>query len=209
MSDNEPKDLIVLVADGHIGMTIGTLLKERCRELGISEISYDIIEHPEKDPGCRVNCVEYLRLYSGYRHACVVFDRDGSGETDRSKAEDEIEGMLSRNGWNGRCVAIAIEPELESWIWTSSIHTARALGWNTSEELLKWLREKSLLECGQCKPKDPVKAMKAALSERNRKRSANVFRQIAKKSNLEKCQDGTFQKFQDTLRKWFPSQPLP
>lgn len=207
MSGNEGKDLIVLVADSHIGMTIETLLSERYRALGISKISFDILLHPDSDSGCRVNYVEYLRLYSRYRHACVIFDREGSGATDRFSLEEEIERGLSQNGWNGHCMAMAIEPELESWIWTSSIHTARALGWNTCEELLGWQREKSLLECGQYKPNDPDDAMEAAMNEKNRHKSAGVFRQIAKSSTFRNCEDDAFLKFGSALRKWFPPQP--
>lgn len=99
MTTIERKDLIVLVADSHIKSTVDALLEERYENLGISKITFETILHRQKDSGCRTRYLEMLRLYSEYRHACVIFDRHGSEAADRWKTEKEIERTLSRGNY--------------------------------------------------------------------------------------------------------------
>lgn len=120
--------------------------------------------------------------------------------------EREIGDNLCRNGWDGRCAAIAIEPELENWIWTPSPHTAKALGWDSYDELCGWLKERSLMEDGRGKPGCPKKAMRRALREKNIGYSASNFKLIAERAQLRYCEDGASRKFKDTLCNWFPSR---
>ena len=100
-----------------------------------------------------------------YRHAMVVFDRDGCGSANsREIIQKEVETQLNTNGWRGRAKAIVIEPELEAWIWSDAPQALRAMNWSKSyTELQEFLRGRNLWPKRSPKPPDPKAAMKATL----------------------------------------------
>ena len=111
-----PKDLFVLAADADAHRVLEAILKTPAR-LGIRPVTFEIERHPEHDPGCRRKSTEYLRPFlRRFRHALVVFDRDGCGSTQtRRELQNEITADLAVNGWQDRARAIVIDPELEIW----------------------------------------------------------------------------------------------
>jgi hypothetical protein len=74
------KDLVVLVADKNIEFAVEGLLS-RIESLEISPtITYEIIVHPKRDPGCYRNSYDLMRIKSGqFNNAIVLFDKDGCG----------------------------------------------------------------------------------------------------------------------------------
>ena len=56
----EHKDLIVLAADLDIENTISGLLS-RPSKLKAKKPSFDILRHPNRDPGCRTSAADLLR----------------------------------------------------------------------------------------------------------------------------------------------------
>ena len=54
------------------------------------------------------------------------------------------------------------------------------------------------------KPLRPKECMLDAMAEARITRSAAVFRQIATKVGLERCQDAGFARLKQILRAWFP-----
>ncbi len=207
MRNAEKKDLIVLVADGAMEQAMRGILS-RYRALGASRFSFDIIGHPEKDPGCRRKADALLRSFSSlYAHALVMFDREGCGKEDepRESLEIAVQHRLSRAGWGDRAQVIVLDPELEIWVWSDSPHVEAALGWADQElRLRKWMRQKGFLRREETKPHRPKEAYEEAIRTVGKSKSRRVFRQLAERVSLKRCQDPAFLKLRDVLRRWFP-----
>ena len=176
----QPKDLLLLVADADIEQTMRGLLENPMR-LGIRSVSHEIKRHPERDAGCARHSVEYLRLFHRQFHpALVMFDHEGSGRESESREELEasMEAEFARNGWKERSVrVIALEPEIEAWVWSPSPHVADVLGWSDWEDLRQWLVEQDL--------------------------SASLFKKLAHRVSHRSCRDAAFAKLRSVLRGWF------
>lgn len=203
-------DLIVLVADKDTKESIQCLLEKRTASLGIREIKYEIVVHPERDPGCLTNADAILRPYlRRYLYALVVFDREGCGrdQEPRDSLERVVEDDLSKNGWN-HSAAVAIDPELENWVWNPSPHVAYELGWEDDElTLVEWLVLNGwIATTDQSKPERPKEAMESVLKKAKKPRSSAIYRSIAGKVSFVQCVDPAFQKFLATIRNWFPAR---
>jgi hypothetical protein len=204
------KELIVLVADLDAENSLRGILG-RCKALNIRplvpEVDYDILRHPQRDSGCRSNAEYFLESYVNTHHrALVVFDRDGCGWEDRdaSEIEDSIEERLAKAGWDQRCAAIVIVPELEAWVWSHSPHVDEELGWQGhTPNLRDWLTQNKLLPAGHLKPADPKKAMQEAMRAARKAHSARVFSRLAETVSLKGCQDRAFNKLRRVLEQWF------
>ena len=205
-SDTEIKDLFVLVADLELANALTGLLS-RAASLQIRHLSFDIERHPNRDSGCRIEAVEYLRpFHRRYRCALIVFDRHGCGSIlPREDIQQEIEEQLARNGWDGRAKVIVIDPELEVWVWSDSPAVSGVLGWGVQfRELRRWLNSQGLWPAGRSKPSDPKKAMREAMRHRRSQRSPRKFRELASAVDFGVCQDPAFDEMRRTLRAWFP-----
>jgi hypothetical protein len=201
-------DLIVLVPDIDIEYTIGGLLKKPER-LGIRPIKSEILRHRYHDSGCYKRGDDFLAPFRDqYVHALIVFDHDGCGAEDlpREEVEADLEERLYRRGWTRDAVAvIAIDPEVEQWVWGGSPHVEKILGWSgRSPALREWIRENFDCVLGETKPKDPKEAMRQALRIANKRQSASQFEELASKVSLKKCTDPAFLKLKQTLHNWFP-----
>ena len=209
MSNSAKEDLIVLVADMDIENTFMGLLP-RHHALGCRSFSHKIVRHPGRDSGTRKECVEFLRPFaSTHEHAIVVFDHEGSGRenTPAALVEDEIQKLLSRNGWNDRSCVLVLEPEIESWVWSDSPHVLRGLGWNRSFKALKDFVESKNSEWWDTdapKPKRPKEVMETVLRKQCRPRSASIFKKLATTVGVKGCSDRTFAKLKAALANWFP-----
>ena len=209
---SDQKDLIVLVADRHMEQTFEGLL-ERDQALDIRPIEFDIQVHPQRDPGCTSNSSQFLRpFFRSHRFAIVVFDLDGSGSRQsRTQTQTSVQMELERNGWQGNCKVIAIDPELEAWIWTASPHVSRILGWpGRFRELREFLENNDIWPQGNLKPPDPKQAMDFAIEHaqpnfRPRK-SAALFNEISSSAGFGSCNDPAFEELLATLRNWFPRE---
>lgn len=203
------KDLVVLVADKDIEFTLKGLFV-RHKSLGIRDISqnYDIFVHPQRDPGCYKQCVDFLRPFTKeYKYALVAFDHEGSGQQKKSREEieTELERNLENSGWKEKSSVILFEPELESWIWSDSPHIERILGWEgQSLSLRDWLVTENFLQQEQFKPSRPKEALETVLRVVSKPRSSAIYEQIAKKVSFLRCQDDSFLKLKDILQLWFP-----
>ena len=201
------RDLVVLAADKNMEFAVKGLIA-RAAALGIREILSDVFVHPHHDPGCLLEGHDFLRLYTkSHRHALVMLDREGSGREDlsRESLEQELEGLLSQSGWENRAAAIAIDPELEVWVWSGSPHVDAVLGWEGRQpNLTAWLILEGFLPPDRRKPDRPKKAVEQALRLASRARSSSRYFELAKKVSLEHCVDPAFDKFKRTLSAWFP-----
>jgi hypothetical protein len=120
-----------------------------------------------------------------------------------------VEDRLAKSGWEGRAAAIAIDPELENWVWANSSHVETALGWSgRTPDLREWLVEKGLLERPGQKPSRPKQAVEDALRTARKSRSSALYLHLAQSVTLEGCTDKAFLKFRQTIINWFAS-PVP
>lgn len=159
-------ELLVLVPDADIEATLRSLLHQPER-LGIPQISYVIYRHPQRDPGVRTEAHDFLRTFcTQFRCVLVVLDLEGSGWNNSSEElERDLEDRLSANGWpDGRAKTIAINPELEVWVWSRSASIARTLGWERGD-LFGWLSDQGLWPANDLKPTNPKEAFDAAIKE--------------------------------------------
>ena len=200
------RDLVVLAADKDMEFAVKGLLA-RAAALGIRGILSDVFVHPHHDPGCLLEGHDFLRLYTkSHRHALVMLDREGSGREDlsRESLEQEVEGLLAQSGWENRAAAIAIDPELEVWVWSGSPHVDAVLGWGgRNPTLTAWMVSEGLLPHDRRKPDRPKEAVEQALKVASMARSSSRYFELAKRVSLEQCVDPAFAKFKSTLRAWF------
>lgn len=141
-----------------------------------------------------------------YSHALVVLDAVWGGEPSggATTIEADVEKRLETH-WGNRARCIAIEPEVEAWIWSKSNHVASVLGWDSLHTLESWLIQQGLLESGELKPKDPKEAYIRSIRDTPRRpRSPYHLNKLARKVGFKHCKDRAFNKLLDTLREWFP-----
>jgi hypothetical protein len=204
---NFAQDLVILTADKNTQFALEGLLT-RPKDLGIRPITKTIFVHDHRDSGVLRESHEFLRPYlKTTQYALVILDREGCGkeEFSREEIETEIEHNMAKNGWRDRCAAIAIDPELEIWVWTRAEYVAQAFGWKGNyASLHTWLVEKGFLESNSVKPSRPKEAMEAALSQTKIPRSSSLFKELAKAVPFKGCTDPAFQKLKNTLQSWFP-----
>ena len=205
MTSGDGMDLVVLVADADAEWTVRTLLKTRRTGLGIRSVHVKVVRHPQRDAGVYLHCHEFLRQYLGKAdYALVMLDREGSGRESMSAEEIEmdIENRLVQNGWSPENVAaVVLDPELETWVWSSSLHVAEVIGLEHRE--LQTILEQTPTNALD-KPKRPKEVLQKALRQSKRPFSARIFQELAERVSLRRCQDRAFGKFRSTLQRWFP-----
>lgn len=202
------RDLVLLAADKDAEQALGGLLANRKQSLQVRPLEYDIVRHPDHDPGCLRQSGGILASYARtHNHAIVVFDREGCGRegTSREELELEVEASLAK-AWQSRVAVVVIDPELEAWVWTKPSHIPRIIGWPAEDQSLPdWLVENGHLDLStQVKPDRPKEAFEGVLRQVRKPRSSATFRQVAEQVSFRKCTDPAFAKLLTTLRKWFP-----
>lgn len=200
-------DLVILVADADMEFTLRGLLS-RPEALPIRAVTYQIHRHVHRDPGCLLEGHDFLRSFvNRHAHGLILFDRHGSGDeaSPRESLERMVENRLSGSGWGDRAAAVALDPELEVWVWSDSPHVDRCLGWQGRlTGLRRWLADQGLWPEGAAKPPDPKLTMRRALREANKGLSASIFRELARSVSFDRCTDPAFLKLRRLLTNWFP-----
>ncbi len=173
----------------------------------------DLLRYFGRDSGCLTDAVDVLRPKQRSHHrALVIFDRVGSGGEANSAEtlETEMENSLRTSGWpEGHAIAVVIDPELEAWVWSDSPHVPRVLGWrNGSQPLRQYLADQGLWGNDQHKPSDPKTAMEQAVRKANQPLVAGLFSELAATVSVQRCKDRAFNKFVQTLRRWFPATDI-
>ena len=208
-TEQERKDLVVLVADSHQEQTVTTLLIERWKALGIRQLvsnaDFDIYSL-RNDPGVFKEAGSFLSIFAQqYEHALVLIDvKWEGGPANAEKIKKKIQDDLNINGWKGQSAVIAIDPELESWVWSTSSHVSGIVGMD--REKIKVLgNQKGYWQAGQTKPSRPKELLKEVLHRTETKYSRALYGQLARKVSLRRCQDSSFRYFREVLQGWFPA----
>lgn len=119
--------------------------------------------------------------------------------------EEDVRVRLRAAGLGERAEVVIIDPELEAWVWSDSLHVEESLGWSGATPALRdWLRAEGRWEDGASKPRDPKEAMEAALMAAGIARSTSIYARLASKDCLTRCTDPALQRLLDRLRSWFP-----
>ncbi len=204
------KDLVVLVADAQQETTIRALLDHRQGSLSLKAITYDVFRHPGKDYGVfhRPHDVLNACRPPRYQYALAVMDCAWGGSPgNAAHLRRNLLPRLNNLGWQaGQCEVIAIEPELEIWVWSRSPHVPQIL--RTSwEEIHALAQQHGFWVAGAAKPHQPKALLEALLQQQRRPRSSAIFQELARKVGLQGCRDAAFVLLRDTLQRWFRRQP--
>ena len=208
-TEQERRDLVVLVADSHQRHTVATLLTKRQPSLGIRQVSIDInsdIYSLQNDPGVFHRAGRFLSVFAQqYERALVLIDAEWEGSpASAEEIEEKIQDDLNRNGWEGRSAVVVIDPELEIWVWSTSSHVPRLFG--TDWETIKNLGHRTnYWQKGETKPSRPKELLEEVLRRTKTKRSAALYQQLAGRVSLETCQDDSFCRFREILQGWYPA----
>ena len=197
--------LIVLAADKHIAASGSPDWSAR-RRSGHMPDSFDVLRHPESDPGCRAKSVEFLRpLINRYARALVVFDHRGCGsKAPRERIQQEVELGLERNGWPGRSKAMSLRP---SWNPGSGVRPetcARAGMGRRLQPASGVARGIRSLARAAAHADQSKEATRQALRRNGKVLSSALFKELAAASRFDDCQDPAFNEFRATLQAWFP-----
>jgi hypothetical protein len=199
-------DLVCIVADRSIEAAIEAVLR-RPQALGIRPLEFETLVHPERDPGCFHDPDKLLGGYTERAvHALVVLDRawEGAPAKDAPELERLLEESLASIGPAEWARAVVIDPELEAWVFSDSPHVAATLGWTESAEAFRSaLEAEGLWKRERAKPDDPKRAMDWALRRARLPRSSSLFRALASRVGLQRCEDRSFRRLVDLLRGWF------
>ena len=165
-AEQERKDLVVLVADGHQEQTVATLT-ERPQSLGIHRYllaSFPILIAIRE---YSMKLESFLSIFARqYQHALVLIDAEwGSPFKCRGDRSD-----LKRNGWEGRSAVVVIDPELEIWVWSNRCLVSS----NKRFDQTGYWQE------GETKPSRPKELLEEVLRSTGN-HSAALFRQLAEK----------------------------
>lgn len=120
--------------------------------------------------------------------------------------QSTIKGRLHAKGWREDvCEVIAIDPELEAWVWSTSPVVPDVLR-TTWEDIRELARHYNYWVDEEAKPHHPKDLLEAILKQQRRPRSSAVFQELALRVGLRQCQDSAFSLLRETLWRWFPSQ---
>lgn len=209
------RELVVLCADGTMRAVFGAFFRRPFHHaLGCAQFAFDpardIFNNPlEKDGGVHRRCHEILRPYlSTHRRALVVLDQQFGGELPADEVRAEMEQLLSRNGWDGRCAVSVIDPELEVLLWQDNPNIERALKHTGPPSLRDQLATDGKWPQGQAKPSGPKALMQGMILQKRIGAPVAVYSQIAGTVSTAACADPAFHRIRDALRAWFPLEQL-
>ena len=205
------KDLFVQAADMDAKMFIYSILQKH-KAIGIRPITFDIEAHPLHDSGMVKSGAELSRLKKGkYTKIILIWDHEGSGREHKYQAREievQIRQKLDVITWSNDNDAIALVPELETWLW----HCKQAIASHYSLDIqsLDRLIEVAARQLGMAsdramyvKPKELFELLvRDGIGRTISPKDFQMIGQYAGIHNLEASK--TFLKLRTTLRSWFP-----
>lgn len=208
---------VILVADNMmVGAIKGFFSNAHWHlKLGCSPFDFDpgvdlICDSLGNDQGVYTRAHQLLRPYiASHNKAIVILDCDWNGEYRKRRADitAHIAGNLEVNGWDkGRNQVIAIDPELENWLWQgNNPNVAHALGYKGDRPLRELLKNQGFWPDGAAKPTDPKAAAMWLQRQTKKPLSSSVYERLCAKVGLSGCVDPAFLDLRHTLLEWFPA----
>lgn len=209
------RDCVFFVADKTMRETfLGFLSREdRDRQLGCSSFLFDPAEDlffaaGQNDCGLNKRADALLSAFRHSHHKAVVaLDCEWDGSPGQAEIIKNILTQLLESGWAAdEVIVIAIEPELEQWIWQDSPVLADELRMDAPRGLKAALSERGLWPQDAAKPPLPKELFIQLRRENNVKLSSSVFKRIAAKVPVAACQDSEFRRLVNQLQLWFPAE---
>jgi hypothetical protein len=200
------KDLVVVAPDSNTEQTLYGLL-EHHKALQIRRIEYRILVHPERDPGVLqrgASLLAEIDALNAFRYALLIFDREGCGREmlTSSELEQQVQQQLDASGWQGRSAVVVIDPELESWVFSTSPHVVDVFAGGDAEVFQRVVESFPKTPLG--KPQKPKEAVEKLLRQKAIVRSSALYKELASRVSLKGCIDPAFQRLCAILRSWFP-----
>ena len=200
------KDLVVVVPDSNTEQTLYGLL-ERHKALQIRRIEYKVLVHTGRDPGVLQRGVALLNGINAlqeYHYALLLFDREGCGKETLtpSELEQQVQQQLDASRWQGRSAVVVIDPELESWVFSTSPHVVDVFAEGDAEAFKRVVESFPKTPLG--KPQKPKEAVEKLLRQKAIVRSSALYKELASRVSLKGCVDPAFQRLCAILRSWFP-----
>jgi len=207
---------VILVADSNMAATFrGYFGRDQWhRSLQCAPFDFDgavggdlIVAEGGNDPGVYNRAHELLRPFQhSHQRSLVVLDTEWEGSPGRAAIELDITANLVGSGWAEEAVkVIAIEPELENWLWQDNPHVAQILRYNGQPPLRQLLQQNDWWPQGAVKPPRPKEAAEWVLRQTRLPRSSSIYQQLAARISVGGCTDPAFQAMRAQLHAWFPS----
>ena len=208
---------VILVADSNMAAAFrGYLTREGWhRSLGCTPFAFNpdvggdlLVDEGGNDPGVYTRAHELLRPYLGtHARALVALDCEWVGSPGKKTIVDDITGRLVSNGWEADAVkVIAIQPELENWLWQDNPLVAEALRYRGVTNLRTLLAQQGLWPEADAKPPRPKEATEWVLRQTRRPRSSAIYEELASRISIKGCTDESFKELHTTLQGWFPAE---
>lgn len=144
---------------------------------------------------------------STHKRLVVAQDCDFDGSPGQATIKENLMQQLTSVGWATEdFIVLAIDPELEQWIWQDSIHVETALKHRSPPSLREALQQQGLWPADKPKPSNPKETLEAIVFNNKIRRSSAIYGEIARKVSVKHCVDPEFQRLVTQLRDWFPAK---
>lgn len=169
----------------------------------------DLFSSATLDPGTYTTGEELLRPFQAtHRRAVLILDAEWDGSPGAETIRTDLTARIAKTGWVADAYrVIVIDPELESWIWQRNNKVAKALKFDSVDEMVKAVEQAMIpWPADQPKPTRPKEALKAvATKRRGIGFSSAIHKAITATVSTRDCADPAFQQLRETLQTWFPA----
>lgn len=208
---------VILVADSNMAATFRGYFKRDGWHLSLGcahfEINTDVgadllVDEGGNDPGVYTKGHELLRPYQNSHHrALVVLDCEWEGSPGKEAILAHITTNLVASGWDADAVkVIAIEPELENWLWQDKPQVADVLRYKGDKSLRQLLVDNDLWPADMAKPPRPKETAEWVLKQTRQPRSSAIYQKLAEHISIKGCTDTAFIELRAALLQWFPHE---
>lgn len=206
---------VILVADSNMAATFRGYFKRDSWYLSLGCAPFDIntdvgadllVDEGGNDPGVYTKGHELLRPYQGSHHrALVVLDCEWDGSPGKSAIIAHITANLVASGWAEDAVkVIAIDPELENWLWQDKPQVSDVLRYRGEKSLRQHLADSGRWPADAAKPPRPKEAAEWVLKQTRQPRSSAIYQKLAEHISIKGCTDAAFVEMHSALIEWFP-----
>ena len=208
---------VILVADSNTAATFrGYFKRERWHlSIGCAPFAIDtsvggdlIVDEGGNDPGVYTKGHELLRPYQrSHERALVVLDCEWDGSRGKAAIVEHVTANLVGSGWDANAVkVIAIDPELENWLWQDKPQVADVLRYRGGTPLRQYLADHGWWPQGADKPPRPKEAAEWVLRQTRQPRSSSIYQRLAERISIRGCTDAAFADLHAALQAWFPGE---